>query len=69
MNVSGAGTDQEMALKGIEAFEEFCRSIHMPTSIRELGIEPTEEQMREMAEKCTGALFLLRMQCPSHCIS
>ena len=56
MNVSGAGTDQEMALKGIEAFEDFCRSINMPTSIRELGIEPTEAQMREMAEKCIACM-------------
>ena len=24
----------------------------MPTSIRELGIEPTDAQLREMAEKC-----------------
>ena len=45
-----------MALKGIEAFEDFCRAISMPTSIRELGIEPTEAQMREMAEKCIAGL-------------
>jgi len=56
MQVNGAGTDQEMALKGIEAFEEFCRAVKMPTSIRELGIEPTEEEMREMAEKCIAGL-------------
>ncbi len=56
MQVSGAGTDEEMALKGIEAFEDFCRAISMPTSIRELGIEPTEAQMREMAEKCIAGL-------------
>jgi alcohol dehydrogenase YqhD (iron-dependent ADH family) len=56
MNVSGAGTDQETALKGIEAFEEFCRAINMPTSIRELGIEPTDEQLREMAEKCISTM-------------
>ena len=56
MNVSGAGTDQETALKGIEAFEDFCRAINMPTSIRELGIEPTDEQLREMAEKCISTM-------------
>ena len=56
MQVSGAGTDEEMALKGIEAFENFCRAINMPTSIRELGIEPTEEQIREMAEKCIAGV-------------
>ncbi len=52
MGVSGAGTDQEMALQGIEAFEAFCRAIHMPTSITELGVEPSDAQLREMAEKC-----------------
>jgi alcohol dehydrogenase YqhD (iron-dependent ADH family) len=56
MRVSEAGTDLEMALKGIEAFEEFCRAIQMPTSIHEMGIEPTEAQMREMAEKCIEGL-------------
>ena len=56
MGVSEAGTDLEMALKGIEAFEEFCRAIQMPTSIHEMGIEPTEAQMREMAEKCIEGL-------------
>ena len=56
MRVSEAGTDLEMALKGIEAFEDFCRAIQMPTSIREMGIEPTEAQMREMAEKCIEGL-------------
>ena len=56
MQLSGAGTDAEMALEGIEAFEDFCRAINMPTSIRELGIEPTEAQMQEMAEKCIAGL-------------
>lgn len=56
MQVSGAGTDQEMALAGIEAFEDFCRAIGMPTCIRELGIEPTEAQLREMAEKCIAGM-------------
>ena len=50
------GTDEEMALKGIEAFEEFCRSIHMPTTITELGVTPTEEDIRTMAEKCIAGL-------------
>jgi len=52
MQLSGAGADAEIALAGIKAFEDFCRAIDMPTSIRELGIEPTEAQIREMAEKC-----------------
>jgi len=52
MGVSGAGTHEEMALKGIDAMENFFRSIRMPTSLAELGISPSEEQIREMAEKC-----------------
>lgn len=52
MGVSGAGTHEEMAEKGIEAMENFFRAIHMPTSLRELGVDPTEKQIREMAEKC-----------------
>ena len=53
LGVSGTGSDMEKALKGIEAMEEFFRSVNMPISLGQLGIKPTEEQMREMAEKCT----------------
>ncbi|MDY0290530.1 MAG: iron-containing alcohol dehydrogenase [Sphaerochaeta sp.] len=41
------------ALAAIEAAEEFFRSIDMPTSLKELGIEPTKDQIDEMTEKCT----------------
>ncbi len=52
MGVSGAGTHEEMAEKGIAAMANFFRAIHMPTSLSELGVHPTEEQIRDMAEKC-----------------
>ena len=42
----------EIALKGIEAVEDFYRSINMPTNLRELGVEPTEDEIAEMAKKC-----------------
>ena len=42
------------ALKGIEAWENWCRSIGMPTSLRELGVTPTDAQIEEMAEKCVA---------------
>ena len=42
------------ALKGIEAWENWCRSIGMPTNLRELGITPTDAQIEEMAEKCVS---------------
>ncbi|MCI9134943.1 MAG: iron-containing alcohol dehydrogenase [Lachnospiraceae bacterium] len=41
------------ALGGIQALEEFFRSIHMPVSISELGVDITEEQIRELAYKCS----------------
>lgn len=42
------------ALRGIEAWEDWCRVIGMPTNLRELGVEPTDEQIDEMAEKCVA---------------
>ena len=52
MEVSDEGTDEEIALRGIEAMEDFYRSINMPTNLRELGVEPTEEELVDMAHKC-----------------
>ena len=40
------------ALAAINAWENWCHSIGMPTSLTELGIQPTDEQIEEMAEKC-----------------
>lgn len=44
---------ERVALEGIEAMEQFYREIGMPTSIKELGIDITDEQISEMAQKCT----------------
>lgn len=45
---------ENTALRGIEALENFFRTIDMPTSISELGISKvTEEEIEEMAVKCT----------------
>lgn len=55
MGVKDEGSREEVALKGIEAVEEFFRTIHMPTSMKELGIEPTEEEMKLLAHKCSIA--------------
>ena len=44
---------ERTALEGIEAMEDFFRSIHMPVRIRELGIDLTEEQIRTLAWKCS----------------
>ena len=41
-------------LRGIEAMEDYFRSIRMPVNLRELGVGVlTEEQIDELAEKCT----------------
>ena len=41
-------------LRGVEAMEDYFRSIRMPVNLRELGVgELTEEQIDELAEKCT----------------
>lgn len=51
MGVTGEGSDAEIVERGIRAVEQFYRDIHMPTNMRELGIEPTDAQIAEMAEK------------------
>lgn len=51
-HITPAASETETALKGIEAMEEFYRSIDMPTSLAELGVTPTPEQIQTMAEKC-----------------
>jgi hypothetical protein len=55
MDVPQDFTDPEgTALKGIEAMERFYRAIGMPVNIHELiGKEITDEQIREMARKCS----------------
>lgn len=52
MGVSASGTDEEIALKGIEAMEDFYREIKMPTNLRELGVNATDEDLKLMAQKC-----------------
>ncbi len=57
VNVMGIPYDyadpEKTVLEGIEAMESFFRSIHMPVSIHELGVEVTQEQIKELAYKCT----------------
>jgi alcohol dehydrogenase YqhD (iron-dependent ADH family) len=56
INVMGipadAGSDEEIALKGIEAMEDFYREIKMPVNLRELGVNATDEDLKLMAHKC-----------------
>jgi len=52
MGVANEGTDEEIALRGIEAMEDFYREIKMPTNLRELGVKATDEDLVLMAHKC-----------------
>lgn len=52
MGVRPSGTREELALKGIIALEEWFTQLGLPTSIRELGVNPTEEELAQMAKTC-----------------
>lgn len=54
MGVRPSGTREEIALKGIEVTEEWFRSIGLPTSIGDLGISLSDEQVRDMAASCAS---------------
>ena len=56
MGVEPAATDEETALAGIAAMEDFFRAIDMPTTMKELGIEPTEEQIFFFFFGCEAAV-------------
>lgn len=53
MGVEPTDDLMETAIRGIEKMEEFYRFVNMPTSLKELGIDPTEEQLKELAYKCS----------------
>ena len=55
MGVEAGNSDEETALKGIEAMEAFYHRIGMPVSLKELGISPSDEQLQELAKKCSIA--------------
>ena len=53
MGVTPGANDEETILRGIAAFEDFLHSVNMPASLTELGVSPTEEQIKELARKCS----------------
>lgn len=53
MRVEPEAEKIKTAQKGIEAMEDFYRALDMPVCIGDMGIELAEEQMRELAEKCS----------------
>ena len=48
------GTDEDVAIKGIEAMENFYKDIEMPISISETGINLSDEDVEMLAEKCSN---------------
>lgn len=53
MAISNHDSDPEqVALDGISALEDYFREIRMPTNLRELGCQPTDQQIAELADKC-----------------
>lgn len=53
MGVEPGADDTETAMKGISAMEDFYHAVEMPVRVSEMGIDLTEEQIRELAEKCS----------------
>ncbi|WP_315068838.1 iron-containing alcohol dehydrogenase [uncultured Clostridium sp.] len=57
VNVMGVSNDfrnpEKVALEGIKAMENFYHQIDMPTSISELGVRLTDEQIDELSYKCS----------------
>lgn len=53
MGVEEGSDAKETGLRGIEAMEDFYKELEMPTSIHAMGLEVSEEQLRELAEKCS----------------
>lgn len=52
--IEKVGADEEMAIKGIEAMENFYKEIEMPISISETGINLSDEDVEILAEKCSN---------------
>ena len=52
MGVGAEGSEEEIAIQGIEAMEKFYHSIGMPVNLQELDVHPDAQQIRKMAEQC-----------------
>lgn len=52
--IEKVGTDEDIAIKGIEAMENFYKDIEMPISISETGINLSDEDVEMLAEKCSN---------------
>ena len=55
MGVETRESDVETAEEGIRRMEDFYHRIGMPVNMTELGIHPTDAQIKEMAEETIKA--------------
>lgn len=53
LDIAPSSDSKQTALAGIEAMEDFFRSVKMPVTLQELGLTLTEEQIQELAYKCS----------------
>lgn len=51
MKVDSTGTESEIALKGIQAMEDFYHSIEMPINLKELKVSLTDDEIEIMANR------------------
>lgn len=52
-DLKSTGDDEKDALNAIEHMDEYFRSINMPTNLKELGVEPSDAEVRKLAESCS----------------
>lgn len=53
MGILDIENEEDKILAGIKAMEDFYRCIDMPTSLKELGLDVTEEQLELLAQNCS----------------
>jgi len=54
LGVEEKSTPKETALLGLEKLNEFYRTVNMPTNLKELGINPSDEEIEELSIKATN---------------
>ncbi len=52
-DITPSGDEYKDGEKTIEKFEEFYKELGMPTSLKDAGITPTEDEIKELADKCS----------------
>ncbi len=53
LEIEPMDSEEETALAGIEEMEEYFWSLELPTNISEAGIELTEDEIKDLAARCT----------------